>query len=138
MTHHRTLNLILGIICFLVAAGLILLIVVLVNGGRLDAPAPPAVAVANQTAEPVELEPVELGSGNYEVGIDFPAGVYDVVAVEGTGTVTSSDLEINAMIGITEEGAVDDGFYESEYQNIQLHDGITLKVKGVDIRLIPN
>ena len=53
----------------------------------------------------VITETVDLGNGNFVAGEDFPAGVYNIVAVSGAGNVSSDNMfngGINAMMG-TEE-----------------------------------
>lgn len=83
-----------------------------------------------------ESAAVELGSGNYTAGTDFPAGTYTVTAVDGTGNVSTSNLYDG---GMNEMFGVDDGngLYTPEVKNVELSDGVELKVSGVNIRLVP-
>lgn len=81
-------------------------------------------------------EEVALGSGNHVAGTDFPAGVYDVVAVSGSGNVSSDNMYDGGLNAIM--GPVDDGFNESTYKNIILSDGVTLTISGVEIKLVPS
>ncbi|MFV0394914.1 MAG: hypothetical protein ACK5LC_11055 [Coprobacillaceae bacterium] len=77
---------------------------------------------------------ITLGSGNYTAGVDFNPGVYNVVAISGTGNVSSSNMYdggLNAIMGIG------DDFYEVEYKNITFDNATTLKISGVEIQLIP-
>jgi hypothetical protein len=84
-------------------------------------------------------ETIELSSGNYIAGEDFIAGRYDIVAVSGKGTVSSSNMNINAMIGAEKDlNDLTAKYYETEYRNITLNEGITLKIDGVTVRLIPS
>jgi len=72
-------------------------------------------------------------NGNYECGVDFEPGTYDITATQGNGNVYSSNAYsggINAIMGVD-----DDGFYEKEYKNISFEDGDTLTVEGLTIRL---
>lgn len=81
-------------------------------------------------------ETISLGSGNFVAGEDFPAGVYDIVATSGYGLVSSDkalDGGILAYMGV-EESII----YETEYKNIVLSEGVTLKIESVDIDLIPS
>ena len=83
-----------------------------------------------------ESQAVELGSGNYTAGTDFPAGTYTVTAVEGTGNVSSTNLfdgGMNEMFGVDDGN----GLYTSEVKNVEFSDGVDLKVSGVNIRLVP-
>ena len=70
-----------------------------------------------------ESQAVELGSGNYTAGTDFPAGTYTVTAVDGTGNVSSSNLLDG---GMNEIFGVDDGngLYTSEVKNVEFSDGV--------------
>ena len=82
----------------------------------------------------------EFSSGNYTAGIDFPAGKYDIVAVSGAGNVSSDNMYsggLNAMMGTEEENQLMD-MCEQEYKNIDLPDGTTLTISGVQIQLVPS
>ena len=75
---------------------------------------------------------LDLGSGNYIAGIDFPAGRYNITAVSGIGNVSSDNMYsggINAMMG-TEEDNKDYNLYEQEYKNISLTEGVRLSISG--------
>jgi len=82
---------------------------------------------------------VELGNGNYIIGVDIPEGRYDIEAISGGGNVTSSNMftgGINAIMGTLEEDkAMGGGFYEQLYQNITLEHGDTLSISGVIVKL---
>lgn len=85
-------------------------------------------------------ETVDLGNGNFVAGEDFPAGVYNIVAVSGGGNVSSSNLYeggINAILGTEDQNEIMD-MYEQEYKNIDLPDGTTLTISGVQIQLVPS
>ena len=88
----------------------------------------------------VITETVDLGNGNFVAGEDFPAGVYNIVAVSGAGNVSSDNMfngGLNAMMGTEEENQIMD-MYEQEYKNIDLPDGTTLTISGVQIQLVPS
>jgi hypothetical protein len=120
---------------------------VMANMGKQPVPAttnqPQAtVKVAEKIAEPVKteeqktVEPIELSSGNYESGKDFPEGVYDIVWVKGYGNVSSSNLfggGINAVLG--EIKGIETN-QEKEYKNIKLPKGTELKLSSVTVKLI--
>lgn len=85
-------------------------------------------------------ETVELGNGNFVAGEDFPAGVYNIVAVSGGGNVSSSNLYdggINAIMGAEDQNELMD-MYEPEYKNIDLPEGTTLTIDGVQVQLVPS
>ena len=85
-------------------------------------------------------ETVDLGNGNFVAGEDFPAGVYNIVAVSGGGNVSSSNLYdggINAILGTEDQNELMD-MYEQEYKNIDLPDGTTLTIDGVQVQLVPS
>lgn len=84
-----------------------------------------------------ESNAIELGTGNFESGIDFPAGVYKIVAISGTGNLSSDNMFDG---GINEVFGIDNGynFYIPEFVNVDLPTGTELTVSGgVKIRLIP-
>jgi hypothetical protein len=66
--------------------------------------------------------------------MDFPAGTYDIVAISGSGNVTSGNMYtggINAMMGTKEANdAAGTDLYEQEYANIRLPNGVVLSVSG--------
>ena len=84
-----------------------------------------------------EANAIELSSGNYEAGVDFEAGVYKIVAISGTGNLSSDNMfegGLNEMFGI-DDGY---GFYIGEFLNVDLPAGTELSLSGgVRIKLIP-
>lgn len=79
---------------------------------------------------------VQLSAGNYISGKDFPEGVYDVVAVSGSGNVSSDNMYsggLNAVMGVNE-----DEMYEKEYKNLNFKSGVTLTISGVTVKLVPS
>lgn len=80
-----------------------------------------------------------FSSGNYTAGVDFGAGTYDITAISGSGNVYTSDLAINAMMGNEKGVQVGDintaDFYEKEYKNIYIGEGVVLSIDGVKIRI---
>lgn len=82
-------------------------------------------------------ETIELSNGYFVAGEDFPAGVYDVVAVSGYGNVSSSNLYsggLNAIMGVDAKFDI----YEQEYKNIEFPNDVILEIDGVKINLIPS
>ena len=83
-----------------------------------------------------------LSDGNYEAGKDFPAGKYNIVCIEGSGNVISSNIfggGINAVMASKEEIAnrTWGSRYISEFKNCNLPKETTLSVSGgVTIKLI--
>ncbi len=79
---------------------------------------------------------IELSNGNYVAGTDFPAGIYNIIAVLGNGNVSTSNLfsgGINAMMGVS-----GGEFYETEYKNVNLAKTVELTISnGVTVRLVP-
>ncbi len=62
------------------------------------------------------------------------------MAVSGAGNVSSDNMfngGLNAMMGTEEENQIMD-MYEQEYKNIDLPDGTTLTISGVQIQLVPS
>lgn len=65
-----------------------------------------------------EAHEVELSAGHYVVGVDIPAGIYDITAIKGTGNVSSSNMfdgGINQVMGTQ-----DDGVSTKEFKNLKL------------------
>lgn len=96
-----------------------------------------AKAEADKKAE-IEARTVELSNGNYTAGKDFKEGAYDIIAVSGSGNVTSSNMfsgGINAMM--SDEASNFGDLYEQEYKNINLPKDATLSIDGVKIKLVP-
>lgn len=84
-----------------------------------------------------ETKAIELSTGNYESGVDFPEGVYKIVAIKGTGNLSSDNMFSG---GLNEMFGIDDGygFYVGEFYNVDLPAGTELSVSGgVKIQLIP-
>lgn len=91
-------------------------------------------------SEPISVDQ-EFSSGHYVAGIDFPAGVYDIVAVSGGGNVSSSNLYdggINAIMGTEDKNTGGLDIYEQEYKNIDLPEGTTLTIDSVQVQLVPS
>jgi hypothetical protein len=100
------------------------------QNAAVDAMAPRTEDTANK---------VTLDNGNFTAGTDFPGGVYDIIAVSGSGNVSSSNLldgGINAMMGTEDANSIIDA-YEQKYQNISLPKDTTLTIDGVTVDLIP-
>lgn len=87
-------------------------------------------AEAKKKAE-LEARKKKLSNGKYEVGKDFEAGKYNIVAISGGGNVICSGA-INAIMG-----PADDGFYQKQYNNITFKSGQVLDIRDVTIELIP-
>ncbi len=80
--------------------------------------------------------PEPAPSATFTAGVDFPAGVYTVKVLRGTGRVSSGTVEnggIEAAMSLEEkDGAV------KEFRNVNLSDGAELTVTGLDIQLVPS
>lgn len=92
---------------------------------------------ADEERKKTELESksVELENGNYVAGVDFEAGVYDIVAIEGRGNVISDNMYSGGINAIMSPSGGD--HYDKEYKNIKLPKGTTLKLMKVKVRLVP-
>ena len=96
----------------------------------------PAVETAKQP-DTISYQ-VDLSSGHYTAGIDFPAGKYDIVAVAGGGNVSSSNVfagGINAVMGTADKNTNGLDMYEQEYKNINLPDGTVLSISRVTVNI---
>lgn len=87
-------------------------------------------------------ETVELTSGNYISGEDFPEGTYDITAASGSGNVTSDNMfdgGLNAMMGDEASSKNFGGdLYTGSYRNVSLPKGTELKVNGLKISMTPS
>ena len=81
-------------------------------------------------------ETIELGSGNYVAGEDFPAGVYNIVAKSGSGNVNSSNMYEGGLNEVMSTEA--DDMYIKEFKNASLDAGVELSVSGVTVQLVPS
>ena len=96
-----------------------------------------SVSVAEPDPEPVKAPyKTELSSGNYTSGIDFPEGTYTITAISGSGNVSSDNMFSGGLNAIMSPES--DDMYESQYKNIELTEGTTLTISGVEIKLVPS
>ncbi|KMZ55793.1 hypothetical protein HMPREF0980_00089 [Dorea sp. D27] len=100
---------------------------------RLSSPEADVSALKPRSAVPEET--VDLGSGNFVAGTDFPAGVYNVIGTGGNGNVSSSNLYDGGINEIMGPGG--DGFGIHEFKNVSLPEGTTLTVSSTSIQLVP-
>ena len=63
-----------------------------------------------------EAYEVELSAGHYVVGVDIPAGIYDITAIKGTGNVSSSNMYDGGINQVM--GTQDDGVSVKEFKNL--------------------
>ena len=80
---------------------------------------------------------IELTSGNYTAGTDFPAGIYTINAVSGSGNINSSNMfsgGLNEVFGVDTSSSI----YTDQFINVELDDGVTLTVSGgLTVKLTP-
>ena len=77
-----------------------------------------------------------LTSGHHTAGIDFPAGVYDLEAIQWCGTVTSSNDAISLDMGTPEYNTDGQSHYEQAAEGVDLPAGTVLSLSGgVTLRL---
>ncbi len=73
----------------------------------------------------------KISTGNYEVGADFKAGIYNIVAVSGSGNIYSLDGEVNEIFGFEDEDV-------REIRNVNFPKGAELSIEGdLTAKLIP-
>lgn len=100
---------------------------------RLSSPEADVSSMKPRAAVPEEA--IDLGSGNFTSGADFPAGVYNVIGTGANGNVSSSNLYKGGINEILGPGG--DGFGIHEFKNVSLPEGETLTVSGTSIQLVP-
>lgn len=77
-----------------------------------------------------------LSSGVYVAGQDFKGGKYNIIAVSGSGNISSSNMYTGGVDG--EISSDNNGTYK-EYRNINLSNGTKLTISGdVSIKLVEN
>ena len=100
------------------------------NGVKLEEPKSNK-KVEKQNVQ-TEAYEVELSAGHYVVGVDIPAGIYDVTAVKGTGNVSSSNMfdgGINQVMGTQ-----NDGLSVKEFKNLKLDQkDVSITVNGTAV-----
>ncbi len=75
-----------------------------------------------------------LSSGVYVAGQDFKGGKYNIIAVSGSGNISSSNMYTGGVDG--EISSDNNGAYK-EYRNINLPNGTKLTISGdVSIKLV--
>lgn len=97
--------------------------------------------LSSEAANVSELQPrtndltesVELSSGNYVAGEDFPAGTYNIVATKGFGNVFTSSGDLNEILSVEE-----DDLTIKEFKNFAFIEGEELELSGVSVSLIPS
>lgn len=75
-------------------------------------------------------------SATFIAGKDFPAGVYTVEVLRGSGTVVSGSEEnggIRADMSLDEKGGS-----VKEFRNVNLAEGAEITITGLDIQLVPS
>ena len=83
-----------------------------------------------------DATPIDLTSGNYTAGTDFPAATYNIVVTSGSGNVSSDNMYkggLNEVMGIQADPAL----YIPQFNNAVFEEGNALKVSGVSIQLVP-
>lgn len=87
----------------------------------------------NMTARVIGPEvQCDFGAGNYVAGVDFPVGTYNVVALEGSGNVHSSEADLNEIFSVEADGW---GIYQ--VNNVKFEEGAILEISGCSIQLVP-
>lgn len=86
------------------------------------------------TYENPATERQDLSPGNYVVGENIPAGIYDISILEGTANVSLDDYSFTAMFSDNETLSESSG---SSYKNLELLEGQTLQVSSGSVTLEP-
>ena len=107
------------------------------------------VKIASDKASPDPLQPrnqsisetLTLTNGYYVAGEDFPAGVYTITAIEGSGNVSSDNMfddGLNAIMGVVDDNSRYADLYAKDYKNVDFKEGVTLKINGLTVELTPS
>lgn len=77
-----------------------------------------------------------LSTGDYVVGVDIPAGKYDVTAISSSGNFVvhyvDDRLYINELMAAP--GAASSSYYIDTYTNATFTDGMTLNISGPTLK----
>jgi hypothetical protein len=71
----------------------------------------------------------ELTAGNYTSGIDFKAGIYNIKAIEGQGTINSNNIFVGGVSALLGVPGVSE-LYIPEVKNIKLPNNMEFTVTG--------
>lgn len=136
--------------CFTGCLSLIVLLIVLSAIGSIFLPSnksPSSGSDLSSASHPQDEPPaypliavdMQLSSGHYTAGIDFPSGTYNINAISGSGNVSSSNMYsggINALMGDPSKNISGMDIYEQAYSNIELPKGVTLSISGVTVKIV--
>ncbi len=87
--------------------------------------------------EPSTHADFRLISGHHTAGVDFPAGTYQLNAIQWSGYVTSSNGAVNASMGFEQHNTNGVNMYESVIDGVELPAGTVLSLSGgVVLRMI--
>ena len=104
--------------------------------------------VKNDVKEDNRTE-IELSDGNYVAGEDFIEGKYDIVAIKGSGNVSSSNMFSGGLNSVmASKDKIDElnkcglsslaDTCQTNFKNAKLEKGVELNISnGVTIKLIP-
>jgi len=74
---------------------------------------------------------IHLSTGNYEAGEDFEAGTYNIVAVSGSGYLSSDNSDVSDYVGLEEDDI-------REIKHVYFPEGSDLSLEGdLSVKLIP-
>lgn len=79
-------------------------------------------------------QPMELSAGNYVIGQDIPAGIYDISTTGDLVTVNTNDFSVSATLTSNETLASSSA---TSYKNAELLEGQTLTVQSGAVTLTP-
>lgn len=82
-----------------------------------------------------EAAPIDLGSGNFVAGTDFPEGIYTVIGTGEAGNVSSDNMYAGGLNEIMGPGG--DDFSIHEFKNATFEAGTTLSISGTSVQLVP-
>ncbi|MCM3728920.1 hypothetical protein M3226_25085 [Neobacillus cucumis] len=90
-------------------------------------------AAAQAEAQALAAKTKTFGAGKYLVGRDIEPGLYDAVASSGQGNFFVNDgMKVNEMFG------VGGGFYNGQYNNLELEDGDTIDLNNdLHVKFVP-
>ena len=86
--------------------------------------------LTTRTPTPIQdISAEPLDPGNYKIGLDLPAGVYNIKVLLGSGSVFN-DVKEDEGQPFFQEMAADDPEKASRYKNLRCEEATTLHIRG--------
>ena len=98
-------------------------------GCAAEPAAPSSAEDAPEDSTPSTVD-FRLTSGHHTAGVDFPAGTYDLTAIEWCGRVVSSNGAVDTAMGVPEYNTDGQDLYTQSLEDVSLKKGTVLSLSG--------